>query len=87
MLADCSAAAKKAGVEKAVYASLAGTFPSIDWPALAESMGERVARHGIRRAAEMRGAADMLAELGFDSRLASAVADRQEMGALMNRKN
>lgn len=87
LISDCSAAARKAGVEDAVYASLAGTFPSIDWAALADSMGERVARHGIRRAAEMREAADMLAEMGFDSRLARAVADRQELGALTSRKN
>lgn len=86
LIADCSAAARKAGVEDAVYASLAETFPSIDWPQLAISMGERVARHGKRRAAEMREAADMLAEFGFDNRLARAVADRQELGALMNEK-
>ncbi|SMD01679.1 DUF1932 domain-containing protein [Rhizobium sp. RU36D] len=86
LISDCAAAAKKAGVEKAVYASLAETFPSIDWPQLAAAMGERVARHGIRRAAEMREAADMLAEMGFESGLARAVADRQEQGALANGK-
>lgn len=83
LLCDCSAAAGKAGVETAVYASLAETFPSIDWPRLAVAMGERVSRHGVRRAAEMREAADMLREMGFDDRLARAVADRQELGALM----
>ncbi len=82
LLCDCSAAARHAGVESAVYASLAETFPSIDWPKLAISMQERVARHGIRRAAEMREAADMLAEFGMESGLARAVADRQEQGAL-----
>ncbi len=81
LLCDCSAAATDSGVADEVYRSLSETFPSIDWPSLAISMRERVEKHGIRRAAEMREAADMLDELGYDSRLARAVADRQEIGA------
>lgn len=87
LICDCAAAAKKAGVEKAVYASLAETFPSIDWQRLAESMAERVAKHGIRRAAEMREAAEMLTEMEIESSLARAVADAQERGALMHKRN
>ena len=81
LMLDCAGAARQAGVEREVFSSLAETFPSIDWARLADSMAERVARHGLRRAAEMREAADMLAEMGFDPRLAHAVADAQARGA------
>jgi len=43
-------------------------------------MAERVGKHGVRRAAEMREAADMLAEMGLEPGLARAVADAQERG-------
>jgi 3-hydroxyisobutyrate dehydrogenase-like beta-hydroxyacid dehydrogenase len=81
LIVDCARASRHWGVEREVYASLGETFPSIDWPALADNMGERVATHGIRRAAEMREAADMLAELGLVPDLARAVADAQQRGA------
>ena len=81
LMVDCSGAAKAFGVESEVYASLSGTYPSIDWAQLADNMGERVATHGIRRSAEMREAADMLAEKGIDPSLAAAVADAQARGA------
>jgi 3-hydroxyisobutyrate dehydrogenase-like beta-hydroxyacid dehydrogenase len=81
LIADCTSAARQAGVEHEVFASLAETFPSIDWPRLAETMAERVARHGRRRAAEMHEAADMLAEMGIDADLARAVAEAQARGA------
>jgi 3-hydroxyisobutyrate dehydrogenase-like beta-hydroxyacid dehydrogenase len=81
LVVDCAAAAKQWDVEAAVYASLDKTYPAIDWAALADAMGERVATHGVRRAAEMREAADMLREIGHDAGLAEAVADAQARGA------
>jgi 3-hydroxyisobutyrate dehydrogenase-like beta-hydroxyacid dehydrogenase len=81
LIVDASRAASAFGVEAEVYASLAETFPSIDWRALAQTMGERVATHGLRRAAEMREAADMVAEIGLEPALALAVADAQQRGA------
>lgn len=81
LIVESAATAKAHGVEAEVFASLAETFPSIDWPALAANMAERVARHGIRRAAEMREAADMVADIGIDPALCRAVADAQERGA------
>jgi 3-hydroxyisobutyrate dehydrogenase-like beta-hydroxyacid dehydrogenase len=81
LMVDCAAASARADVAREVYASLAQTFPSIDWPALADNMAERVATHGIRRSAEMREAAQMLAEMGLDPALADAVADAQARGA------
>lgn len=75
---DCAAAAKKWGVEKEVWDSLRGTYPSIDWPKFAEQVTERVTTHGIRRAAEMREAAAMLKDLDLDPTIAAATADRHE---------
>jgi len=86
LMVDCAAATRHFGVESEVYGSLTGTFPSIDWPALAEDMNERVATHGIRRAAEMREAADMLRESGLEPALAEAVAAAQQRGAMVSRK-
>jgi 3-hydroxyisobutyrate dehydrogenase-like beta-hydroxyacid dehydrogenase len=81
LIVDASRAAAAWDVEAQVYGSLGQTFPSIDWRALAATMAERVATHGVRRAAEMREAADMVAELGLDPGLAQAVADAQLRGA------
>lgn len=81
LMLDCAAACEGWNVKAEVFDSLAETFPSIDWPALAEAMHERVATHGVRRAAEMREAAQMLAALGRNADLALAVAEAQQRGA------
>jgi 3-hydroxyisobutyrate dehydrogenase-like beta-hydroxyacid dehydrogenase len=81
LMVDCSAASEAWGVKDEVFASLHATFPSIDFHALSADMRERVATHGVRRAAEMREAAEMLAALGLDPGLARAVADSQQRGA------
>jgi 3-hydroxyisobutyrate dehydrogenase-like beta-hydroxyacid dehydrogenase len=78
MVLDCAAAARRWGVEREVWSSLAATYPAFDWAKLAEEMHERVATHGIRRAAEMREAAAMLEDLGLDPTLAAATATRHE---------
>jgi len=78
LIIDCAAASKSWNVEREVFDSLAASFPSIDWPALATTMAARVRRHGVRRAAEMREAAQMLEDLGRDPSLSLAVADRHE---------
>ncbi|MGL4290291.1 MAG: DUF1932 domain-containing protein [Phreatobacter sp.] len=81
LIVESAASAKAWNVEAEVFGSLAETFPSIDWPALAANMAERVERHGVRRAAEMREAAEMVADLGIDPGLCRAVADAQQRGA------
>jgi hypothetical protein len=53
----------------------------MNWAVLAENSLERVNNHGLRRAAEMREAADMIADMGLDPALAKAIADAQERGA------
>ncbi len=81
IMVDCAAAAKHWGVEDEVFASLNQTWPSIDFRDLAQYMGERVATHGVRRAAEMREAAMMVEDLGMHPGLAAAIADAQDRGA------
>lgn len=81
IMVDCAAAAKQWGVEDEVFASLGASYPAIDFRQLAEMMGGRVRQHGVRRAAEMREASMMLADLGMNPGLANAIADAQERGA------
>lgn len=81
LMVDCARATKHWDVEEPVYVSLTRTFPGTDWFKLAEDMSERVATHGVRRAAEMREACEMLKEMGLDGSLAGAVADAQLRGA------
>jgi 3-hydroxyisobutyrate dehydrogenase-like beta-hydroxyacid dehydrogenase len=81
LMVDCAAASEAQDVKDYVFGSLAETFPSIDWPALAENMRERVATHGVRRSAEMFEAGEMLAAIGLDPGLANAVAEAQLRGA------
>ncbi|MBO0766760.1 MAG: DUF1932 domain-containing protein, partial [Hyphomicrobiaceae bacterium] len=81
ILVQCAAAARAWDVESDVIASLKATYPGIDWPRQVEYAAERVGKHGLRRAQEMREAAQMVADLGLDPVLARAIADVQERGA------
>jgi 3-hydroxyisobutyrate dehydrogenase-like beta-hydroxyacid dehydrogenase len=81
LMVDCAAASEAQDVKDDVFRSLAETFPSIDWPALADNMRERVATHGVRRSAEMFEAGEMLASIGMNPGLANAVAEAQLRGA------
>jgi 3-hydroxyisobutyrate dehydrogenase-like beta-hydroxyacid dehydrogenase len=87
LMVDCAAACEAFDVKDHVFASLMETFPSIDWPVLAEMMRERVATHGVRRAAEMREAAEMLASVGLNPGLAEAVSAAQLRGARNKEKS
>jgi 3-hydroxyisobutyrate dehydrogenase-like beta-hydroxyacid dehydrogenase len=78
---ECGRAAAFWDVADEVFGSLEATYPGMGWAALAENSAERVTNHGLRRAAEMREAADMLADMGVDPALAKAIADAQERGA------
>jgi 3-hydroxyisobutyrate dehydrogenase-like beta-hydroxyacid dehydrogenase len=75
------ATARQYGVEDRVLASLAETFPTIDWEKQGAYLFSRVAQHGRRRAEEMREAAVTVKEAGFDPHMAAASAARQEMVA------
>ena len=73
--AECMLAARRAGVEEAVLASLKRSDPETDWAARSTYNIERMTTHGVRRAAELREVVATLDELGLPSRMAAATAD------------
>lgn len=78
-------AARQSGCYDRVLASLSKSFDGLGWPDFASYELERIARHGVRRGAEMHECAVMLADNGFGegAALADAIANFQdEIGAL-----
>jgi 3-hydroxyisobutyrate dehydrogenase-like beta-hydroxyacid dehydrogenase len=73
---ECFAAARLYEVEEKVLASLAESYPGINWETLAGYNIGRTVQHGRRRAAEMREAAETIAETGLTPLMASATAER-----------
>ncbi|MFD1796322.1 NAD(P)-dependent oxidoreductase [Paracoccus aurantiacus] len=78
LTAECLLAARRAGVEEKVLASLSASNPEIDWPKQAAYNLERMMVHGRRRAAEMREVAITLEELGLPNGLAQATVEWQQ---------
>jgi 3-hydroxyisobutyrate dehydrogenase-like beta-hydroxyacid dehydrogenase len=71
--------ARRYGAEQHVLASLAATYPGMGWDGpLADYLISRVAEHGKRRAAEMREAAQAIADAGLEPLTALATAQRQD---------
>ncbi len=71
--------ARRYGAEKLVLESLAATYPHMGWDgALPDYLISRVAEHGKRRAAEMREAAQAVADAGIEPLTALATAQRQD---------
>jgi 3-hydroxyisobutyrate dehydrogenase-like beta-hydroxyacid dehydrogenase len=71
--------ARRYGAEKQVLDSLAATYPAMGWDgALPDYLISRVAEHGKRRAAEMREAAQAVADAGLEPFTALATAQRQD---------
>jgi 3-hydroxyisobutyrate dehydrogenase-like beta-hydroxyacid dehydrogenase len=81
VLIESMTAARHWNVERDVLDSLQRTHPGIEWTKLARSCAERVAKHGVRRAQEMREAGEMVHDLGLDPGLCRAIAAAQERGA------
>jgi 3-hydroxyisobutyrate dehydrogenase-like beta-hydroxyacid dehydrogenase len=77
MIIEALTAARAYGVESPVLASLAETFPGIDWEELATYFFQRVIQHGRRRAEEMREVAHTVEEIGLAPWSASGTAERQ----------
>jgi 3-hydroxyisobutyrate dehydrogenase-like beta-hydroxyacid dehydrogenase len=84
---ECFLAARRAGVEEQIFASLDKSYPGLDWRKQLEYNLERMANHGIRRAHEMEEVADTLRELGIDPHMtAGTIRRQQEMGDLGKRE-
>jgi 3-hydroxyisobutyrate dehydrogenase-like beta-hydroxyacid dehydrogenase len=78
LTAECFLAASRAGVVEPVAASLKNNYPTLDWNKLSEYNIERMASHGIRRAAEMREVAETLRELGIEPLMTMGTIERQQ---------
>jgi 3-hydroxyisobutyrate dehydrogenase-like beta-hydroxyacid dehydrogenase len=78
LTAECLLAARRAGVEDEVIASLMASHPGTDWRARGAYNLERMMVHGARRAAEMREVAVTVADLGLGGTMSAATADWQD---------
>jgi len=87
LVLECLVAAHKYQAEERVLASLAETFPEIDWPTLAGYMMERVIAHGERRAREMEEVAETLRAAGVEPIMAEATVRRQDWCASLKLRN
>jgi 3-hydroxyisobutyrate dehydrogenase-like beta-hydroxyacid dehydrogenase len=76
--AECFLAAERAGLLDQVTASLKNNYPTLDWSKVSEYNIERMASHGIRRAAEMREVAETLRELGIEPLMTAGTIERQQ---------
>lgn len=70
-------AARAFGVEEHVLASLAETYPTLDWEQQGDYYFSRVIQHGKRRAEEMQASAETVASRGIEGTMAEAAARRQ----------
>jgi 3-hydroxyisobutyrate dehydrogenase-like beta-hydroxyacid dehydrogenase len=75
---ECFLAARRAGVEERIIASLTQSYPMIDWAKLADYNLERMATHGLRRAAEMRDVCETLESLGVEPALTRGTVAREQ---------
>jgi 3-hydroxyisobutyrate dehydrogenase-like beta-hydroxyacid dehydrogenase len=75
---ECFLAARRAGVEDRIIASLTQSFPMIDWAKFADYNLERMATHGLRRAAEMRDVCETLESLGVEPALTRGTVVREQ---------
>lgn len=83
LTAESLLAARRAGVDGKVLASLQRSDPGFDWTARSAYNFERMAHHGKRRAAEMREVAKTVDELGLAGRMAAATALWQDQIAAL----
>jgi 3-hydroxyisobutyrate dehydrogenase-like beta-hydroxyacid dehydrogenase len=78
LITECVLGAGRYGAEEAVFASLAESYPGIDWKAMADYMVGRVVEHGERRAREMEEVAETLESIGIEPIMAAATARRMD---------
>lgn len=71
-------AARKAGVDKELIASLDESFPGWNWAQRASYNLERSMTHGMRRTAEMNEVAKTVADLGLMNTMSQAIATWQQ---------
>lgn len=77
LTAECMLAARRAGVEEAVLASLQASDPGIDWRARSSYNLERMMVHGARRAAEVEEVCATLRAFGLPDWMSEGTAKWQ----------
>jgi 3-hydroxyisobutyrate dehydrogenase-like beta-hydroxyacid dehydrogenase len=77
MVIESFTTARAYGVEDAVLASLAETFPGVDWEKQGAYFFQRVIEHGRRRAEEVREVAETVRDIGLTPWSAQGTAERQ----------
>lgn len=85
VLVECHLACKATGQGDKVLASLALSFPGINWPDRMAYVLERVEIHGARRAAEMAETAKFLHLLGVQPVMTKAAGSRLAQGIISER--
>ena len=76
---ECLFAARAFGADDKVLSSLDRNFPHMGWAGnLPDYLISRVAKHGCRRAAEMREVVQTLRDIGVEPIMASATAAKQQ---------
>lgn len=85
LVLESYATARHHGVEDDMIATLQETFPGIDWQQQGSYFFSRVAKHGQRRAEEMREAAHTVREAGFEPFMAEAIAGKHDWMAAQAR--
>jgi 3-hydroxyisobutyrate dehydrogenase-like beta-hydroxyacid dehydrogenase len=78
LLTECVLGASRYDADERVFASLAETFPGIQWKELADYMVGRVVVHGERRAREMEEVAATLREIDIEPIMAEAIVRRMD---------
>ena len=78
LLTECVLGASRYHAEERVFASLAETFPGVNWKELADYMLGRVVVHGERRAREMEEVAATLREADVEPIMADAIVRRMD---------
>lgn len=86
LLCECVLGSSQYGAKERVFASLAETFPGVDWNKLADYMIGRVVEHGERRAREMEEVAETLRSIGVDPFMAEATVRRMDWSAQLGLK-
>lgn len=86
LITECVLGAGRYGAEQGVFASLAESYPGVDWNAMADYMVGRVVEHGERRAREMEEVAETLESIGIEPIMAEATARRMDWSAKIGLK-
>ncbi len=78
LITECVLGASRYNADERVFASLAETFPGLNWKDLADYMVGRVVVHGARRAREMEEVAATLREIDIEPIMAEAIVRRMD---------